>query len=117
MNQTEAIDKLRRRLQTLRASISMAEPELGVAWIGMIDRTLGATESIDPVAPSLTPELTQLLTTALEAAVDCTNEVAQATHTTYAGYKQHRHDAVDADVLAVTTALSALKAAASAGKA
>ena len=47
---------------------------------------------------------------ALEAGLDCAQEVAHRTHEELRGYKPHRHAAVDADVSKIEAALAALRA-------
>jgi hypothetical protein len=53
----------------------------------------------------------EALRKALEIGLDCAEEVAQTTHQSLAGYKPHRHAAVDADVETIKSAIALLAAA------
>lgn len=48
---------------------------------------------------------------ALETGRDCAVECATKLHTELAGYKQHKHDAADADVAQIDAAITAVRSA------
>ncbi len=62
----------------------------------------------------MTREVMQQALEALEKGREAAQEVADRFHAEMAGYKQRRHDALDADVQSIDRAITALRAALSA---
>jgi hypothetical protein len=69
---------------------------------------LGIKDRLRSAAPHAVNR--DLLLNALEIGLDCAEEVAQTTHQSLAGYKPHRHAAVDADVETIKSAIVLLAA-------
>jgi hypothetical protein len=57
-----------------------------------------------------TRDLLQQALDALKTSLDCAREIAADTHEKYAGYKPHRHAAVDKDVTDIEAAIAAIEA-------